>query len=150
MPIKGSRLNLKDRFLSKIKKMQNGCHEWQSTLHRDGYGKFWYEGSQIQAHRMAYKLFVCDPEDKWVLHKCDNRKCVNPDHLFLGNSQDNIQDMDTKGKRGTKSKLTYAIVNEIKELLNLRYSQNEIGKKFGVHQGTISRIKLGKTTLFKS
>lgn len=138
-----------ERFLRKTVKMENGCVEWTSTLHRDGYGKFYYEGSQAQAHRVAYRLFVADPKDSWVLHKCDNRKCVNTDHLFLGDSIDNIRDMDKKGRRGTKSRLTYAQVVEIKKLLSQRHSQESVGKKFGVHQGTISRIHLGKTKLFK-
>ncbi len=150
MPIKGSRLDLKVRFLSKSQKVQSGCHEWTSTLSRYGYGKFWYEGGQVAAHRMAYQLFVREiPDGLWVLHHCDNRKCVNPEHLFIGSGQDNITDMDGKGRRGTKSKLTYSMVDEIKELLSQRYSQQVIAEKFGVHQGTISRIKLGKSTLFK-
>lgn len=142
--------NVKERFLSKVLKMESGCHEWQSTLHRDGYGKFWFEGKQIQAHRMAYKLFVGNIEDKWVLHKCDNRKCVNPEHLFLGTSQDNISDMDMKGRRGTKAKLTEAQAQEIKNLLSERYSQEYVATLYGIDQTTVSRIKLGKTKLFKT
>ena len=84
-----------------------------------------------------------------VLHHCDNRKCVNPEHLFLGTLQDNIRDMDDKGRRGTKSCLTYSDANEIREMLSNRYSQKVIAKKFNVDQTTISRIKLGKTMLFK-
>jgi IS30 family transposase len=57
--------------------------------------------------------------------------------------------MDQKQRRGTKSQLTYADVEQIKQMLADRFSQQVIAEKFGVHQGTISRIKLGKTTLFK-
>lgn len=137
------------RFLAKVVQMDSGCHEWQSTLHRDGYGKFYYEGKQAQAHRVAYELFVGTTGGKWVLHKCDNRKCVNPDHLFLGDAIDNIADMDKKGRRGTLSKFTYLDVEEIKKLLSERYSQQSIADKYGVVQTTISKIKLGKTKLFK-
>jgi len=84
------------RFLDKVQKMNTGCHEWTSTLNRGGYGKFYYEKKQDVAHRVAYELFVGSAKGRWVLHKCDNRKCVNPDHLFLGNNLDNIQDMDSK------------------------------------------------------
>lgn len=133
----------KKRFLEKVRQMENGCHEWQAVLHRDGYGKFYYNGKQVQAHRVAYDLFVGDIQDKWVLHKCDNRKCVNPSHLFLGTCKDNIQG------RGTKAKLTEDQVNKVNELLAQRYSQQEIADMFGVHQTLVSRIKRKATTHFK-
>jgi len=66
------------RFLAKVVKVESGCHEWISTKHRDGYGKFYYEGKQLQAHRMSYKLFVGPTNGLWVLHKCDNRKAPYP------------------------------------------------------------------------
>lgn len=140
---------LMPRFLAKVKEMGNGCQEWQSTLHRDGYGKFWFKGSQIPAHRMAYILFNGEiPKGQWVLHKCDNRKCVNPKHLFLGNRIDNINDMDKKQRRGTKSTLKESQVSEIKKLLDVGISQQKIATLFNVHQTAISRIKLDKTRLF--
>jgi hypothetical protein len=138
------------RFLSKVKQMQSGCHEWQSTLHRDGYGKFYYEGKQMQAHRVAYELFNSNTNGLWVLHKCDNRKCVNPEHLFLGTSQDNISDMDAKNRRGTRTKLTEAQANEIRKMLDERYSQEYIASKFGIDQTTVSRVKLNKIKLYKA
>lgn len=137
------------RFLSKVKVVENGCHEWQSTLHRDGYGKFWFKGKQIQSHRMSYKLFVGDVEEKWVLHTCDNRKCVNPKHLFLGTSLDNVKDMDKKNRRGTKCKLTEEQVTQIKYFLMCGISQQTIANNYSVGQTVISRIKLGKTKLFR-
>jgi hypothetical protein len=139
----------KERFLAKVKLVENGCIEWQGTKNRGGYGKFYFRGKQDVAHRVSYELFV-EPISKgrWVLHRCDNRKCVNVDHLFLGNCKDNILDMDTKGRRGTKSKLTYADVENIKKLLAERYSQQKIAEMFNVNQTAVSRIKLNKTTMF--
>ena len=139
----------KERFLVKVKLVENGCIEWQGTKNRGGYGKFYFRGKQDVAHRVSYELFVGPiSKGKWVLHRCDNRKCVNVDHLFLGNCKDNILDMDTKGRRGTKSKLTYTDVENIKKLLAERYSQQKIAEMFNVHQGTVSNIKLNKTTMF--
>ena len=150
MPGGRPKSDTRKRFLEKVRKMETGCHEWQAGLHRDGYGKFVEGGKTIQAHRIAYALFNGPiPSGAWVLHRCDNRKCVNPDHLFIGDSKMNIADMDSKQRRGTKSSLTYKDANEIKALLADRHSQQEIAEKFGVHQATISRIKLGKTTLFQ-
>jgi hypothetical protein len=139
----------KARFLAKVKVMDNGCHEWQAGLHRDGYGKFQFRNRTMQSHRAAYIIFVEDPKEKCVLHKCDNRKCVNLDHLFLGSLQDNINDMDVKRRRGSNSNLTYSQVAEIKIMLDARYSQMFIAKQFGCHQTTISRIFLNKHILFK-
>lgn len=129
--------------------MQSGCHEWQSVIHRDGYGKFHFEGRQAQAHRVAYQLFVGDPAGSQVLHKCDNRKCVNPEHLFLGAARDNVKDMDAKGRRGTVCKVTLAQAQEIRGLLADRWSQREVGERFGIDQTTVSRIWLNKIKLFK-
>lgn len=139
----------KQRFLSKVKPVENGCHEWQSTIHRDGYGKFYFSGRQVQAHRVAYILFVGPTNSQWVLHKCDNRKCVNPEHLFLGDAKANVADMYRKGRNGSRSKLTQAMVSEINYLLASRFTQTEIAKKFGVHQTAISRVKLAKISVLK-
>jgi len=137
------------RFLRKVLKMQSGCHEWQSVIHRDGYGKFHFDGGQKQAHRVAYELFIGSPDGAQVLHRCDNRKCVNPDHLFLGTNQDNVKDMDAKKRRGTKCKVTLAQAVEIRRLLADRWTQREVGELFGIDQTTVSRIWLHKIKLFK-
>lgn len=138
------------RFLSKVKQSESGCHEWQAGLARGGYGKFQFTGKAMQAHRVSYRLFRGEiPEGLCVMHKCDNRLCVNPEHLVLGTLVDNIADMDLKGRRGTKSKLSEAQVKEIRDLLNSGLSQATVAAMFGVYQTTISRIKLGKTTKFK-
>lgn len=141
----------KQRFLAKVEKVSSGCHEWQAGINRGGYGKLWFRGEcSVPAHRVAHTLFIgAIPEGGNVLHRCDNRKCVNPEHLFLGTQRENIYDMDDKGRRGTKSSLTYSDVDEIRKMLADRYSQEVIAKKFGVDQTTISRIKLRKTFLFK-
>lgn len=137
------------RFLAKVRVMDSGCHEWQSNFSRGGYGKFHSEGKTAPAHRVAYRLFKENPGSLHVLHRCDNRKCVNVDHLFLGEARDNVADMDAKKRRGTKSKLTYGDVEEIKALLGARFSQRVVAEKFGVNQTTVSRIKLGQTFMFK-
>lgn len=137
------------RFLAKVVKVENGCHEWTSTLNRGGYGKFYFEGKQAVAHRAAYELLVGPTGDKWVLHKCDNRKCVNPDHLFLGDRIDNIQDMDAKSRRGSICKVTAEQVKEIRQMLDDRYSQQYIADKFSISQGAVSRIKRNVTRIFK-
>jgi hypothetical protein len=137
------------RFLDKVKVMETGCHEWQAGQARGGYGKFVNDGKTWTAHRFAYQKFVGDIGDKHVLHKCDNRKCVNPDHLFLGTIQDNIVDMDKKGRRGSQCKVTKEQVEEIKKHLSERYSQQWVADKFGISQGAVSRIHRNVTKILK-
>ena len=150
MPVGRPSVDEKKRFLEKVVQRESGCHEWVSTLHRDGYGKFYFRSRQEQSHRVAYKLFVGDiPLKLWVLHKCDNRKCVNPQHLFLGDSVANIRDMDTKRRRGTRCTLTREQANGVLDLLAEGYTQQTIASRLGIHQTAVSRIKLGKTMLFK-
>jgi len=140
----------KIRFLSKVEAVESGCHEWQSTLNRGGYGKFYFEGKQEPAHRVSFILFSGSiPAGRWVLHKCDNRKCVNPEHLFLGGAIENIADMDGKSRRGTKCKLTERDAQIVKALLSSGISQQKVADAFGTDQTSISRVKLGKTTRFR-
>lgn len=94
-----------DRFWQKVdKNTTSGCWEWRSSIRGNGYGAFFThlhpEGRKCHgAHRYSWGLFNgAIPEGLLVLHKCDNRICVNPDHLFLGSHVDNMQDCAAKGR----------------------------------------------------
>lgn len=86
----------KARFWIKVKQT-NRCWEWTASLNNTGYGVFNLKGETL-AHRIAYQIFYGKIGDKQVLHKCDNTKCVNPDHLFVGNHDDNMKDKQKKGR----------------------------------------------------
>jgi HNH endonuclease len=74
-----------------------GCWLWSLKPNRDGYGKFGHK--RKLAHRVSYEAFVgIIPSGKCILHRCDTRNCVNPDHLFIGTQQDNMADMYAKGR----------------------------------------------------
>jgi hypothetical protein len=87
-----------DRFWSKVRK-SDGCWLWGASIKTTGYGQF-FRGPRIEkAHRVSYELTHGPiPEGLYVLHRCDVRACVRPDHLFLGTISDNSRDMIYKGR----------------------------------------------------
>jgi hypothetical protein len=75
------------------------CHEWTKAKSKEGYGKHTVNYKTVAAHRYIWEQVNGPiPKGKLVLHKCDNRCCVNPDHLFLGSQKDNCQDCMIKGR----------------------------------------------------
>lgn len=97
---------LKQRLFDKRKIIANGCWEWQGAL-AQGYGLLHIrKGNHKKAHRLSWEIFKGPiPKDLCVCHHCDNRKCFNPDHLFLGTQKMNMKDMSEKGRRkGIKPK----------------------------------------------
>lgn len=78
----------------------SGCWVWSASGEYGSYGYFSYLG-ETRAHRVSYILYIGPiPNDLLVLHKCDRRSCVNPDHLFVGTQKDNVRDMVDKGRHG--------------------------------------------------
>lgn len=144
----------KERFCAKIKVGdQDQCWEWNGCKNVHGYGFFHLE-KLTTAHRSSWTLFKGNiPDGMWVLHKCDNRSCVNPSHLFLGTAKENTGDMfqknrnrNPKGEELPQAILTACQVKKCKELYATGdFTYRGIAKMFGVHPVTIGDIIRGDT-----
>ena len=122
------------------KPMANGCIEWQRSTDPAGYGQLKANGKVTKAHRAAYESANgALPSNAHVCHSCDNRKCVNLDHLWVGTVQDNMADMVSKTRFNTS--LSPADVYEIRLQYGARkMTQKALAKAYGVGKGAISHI----------
>ena len=139
-------------FLAKTVPSETGCLEWGGRLTPNGYGQVTRRGKTILTHRLAWELSNGEiPDGLFVCHHCDNKRCVNTEHLFLGTPSDNTRDMFSKG-RGVNNageshgmgRLTTRGVDWIRGAISRGYTQAEIAKSLGVAQTTVSKIKLGQ------
>ena len=134
----------------------NECIEWDKRLNNDGYGILFYDGKQHYIHRATWeKHFGIIPKGLCICHKCDNRKCYNIDHLFMGTHLQNMQDMAKKGillkraARGEKqslSKFTEKEIIEIRKIYSLqKHSIRKMAKNLSVAYNTMYCILTRKT-----
>lgn len=145
-----------DRFSAKVDKSPD-CWEWIGAITSAGYGSFWLSSRSrsISAHRLAWIIrhgSIPDGEGYHgvcVLHHCDNRKCVNPSHLFLGSNQDNVRDCVMKGrltvKRGAEHGMSKLNEDDVRKIrLDTRPSV-AIAKDYCVGKSTINYVKTRQT-----
>lgn len=138
--------SVEERFWGKVKK-GDGCWEWQGFITDSGYGRFYVNQpgascmKAVRAHRFSCGLaYGLPPDGVCVLHRCDNRKCVRQDHLFLGSNQENSLDMVAKsrqarGERNASSKLTEDAVREMRAAYDEgSISTVELAVQYGVSQ----------------
>lgn len=96
------------RFCKYVVKKDSGCWEWIGVMTVHGYGHFWWKKKYRRAHRMSWAIVenYFPAVDQLICHKCDNKKCVNPDHLYSGDYFDNNRDTVIR-KRNMKIKQTH-------------------------------------------
>lgn len=118
-----------------------GCWLWTGAMQR-GYGTMCLVKRFFGAHRVSYELHKGPvPQGLHVLHKCDVRACVNPDHLFVGSRSDNMQDMMAKGRQRTGRGYTRPSREERNYMIESVAPTNEVARELGRHPSTIARIR---------
>ena len=126
------------------------CWECSGTISKYGYGQFYHGGKTIRAHRAAYEIYNGKiPDGLIVCHTCDNRKCINPKHLYAGTYADNYKDAKDrqrinppKGESHHGAKLT---VHDVEKIRKSDLSQRQLALIYGVAQATIGDAKRGLT-----
>lgn len=126
---------------------RNACWCWSGPKTNKGYGQFQTTAfGERKAHKLSWMLSGHEILDGLhVLHRCDNRACVNPAHLFLGTNQDNVTDKMQKGRWRGPARLTEAQVTQIVNTPPTRGSGNALANALGVTRSQISKIRHGKT-----
>jgi len=143
------------RFWDKVDRGDDDeCWEWQACVESQwGYGQFSVDGDARSAHRVAYKLEKGSIGDMFVLHTCDNRTCVNPNHLYLGTHEDNMNDRDERGRTysGKGEDNSFSSLNDdevavIKwKIQETQITLKEIAGEYGVSLSAVGEISRGST-----
>jgi hypothetical protein len=169
---------LSERFWARVRKggrireyVGTRCWEWTGSRNVNGYGNMVVYGSEswdgnkrvVLAHRVAWRLAAGEwlASDVFVCHKCDNPRCVRPDHLFQGSAADNIDDMRRKGRSGWQTNPAKCLGNRLsakqaRKIFELgqpgvigpglgRFGSHELAKKYRVSRSAITAIWRGKT-----
>jgi len=130
-----------------------GCWNWVASKMRTGYGQFnARNGRVVTAHRFSYEMHCGKiPDGLFVCHHCDNRACVNPDHLWLGTCAENLEDMRRKGREsnpgaiGEKNGSSKVTEKDVLEIRKGQMSLSQAAKKFGISKTAAANIRNFKT-----
>lgn len=145
---------LVERFLAKVTVTpEPNCWVWNGAATIFGHGQIQKGGTGkdrrklLTAHRVSWEIARGEiPDGMFVLHTCDNPRCVNPSHLFLGTKAENSADMVSKGrqKRGFDLPQTKLSAADIAKIRKASGSQKEIGKRFNISQSHVCNIRAGR------
>ena len=142
------------RFWRKVA-VKDNCWEWTAAQFHDGYGVFRDGTKLVRAHRFSYREhYGVGLKNLCVLHKCDNRLCVRPDHLFLGTKKDNSIDMVRKGRQAAGENVANAKLTKSKVVaIRRKYAaglvtQRALGQEYNISQSHVSSIIRGEKWRF--
>lgn len=144
-------MTLKERFYEKVALIPfHSCWEWVGNRKLSGYGRIDFQKKSYLAHRLSWEIHRGEvPRGMFVCHKCDNPSCVNPDHLFIGSHQENMDDMRRKGRcRRISGVAHYKAKLQEKQIVQIRnsdMSSRRLAVIFGVSHHNILSIKNRKT-----
>lgn len=144
----GARGTLAVRFWRSVDR-SGDCWLWMKALDRGGYGAIGADGGRkiLKAHRVSWELHRGEiPAGLFVCHTCDNPRCVNPSHLFLGTNADNAADMARKGRapRGSQRRLSKLTEEQVSAIKHSSEKGIDLARRFGVSQTQISVIRNGR------
>ena len=148
---------LRARILARVKRV-NGCWIWAGPKHRSGYGIVKIKGVGVRAHRASHAAFTGLISDQsFICHHCDNKSCVNPDHLYEGTHASNMRDMVSRsrhnamqpgarcGEKNPKARLTIEKVMEVRRRLANGEAKKRVAREMCVAPQTIRDIASGAT-----
>ena len=116
------------------------CHEWVGYIDNSGYGRVQFSGIKLKATHVAWYIATGHWPSKWMLHHCDNPRCVNFNHLYEGDALDNAKDLLERNKNtGGLKPISEDIRNQIRSLYPI-YNMPELAKKFNISKSTVFNI----------
>jgi len=141
------RVPIEYRLWSKVRK-DDGCWEWKGAYSKtSGYGVISHNGKQTQPHRVAWELAHGPiPDGMYICHHCDNKKCVRPDHLFLGTPKENTADMIAKGRiaRDDKMPQTKLSPNDVRNIRASSGKAKVIAAQYGISEIYVYQLRARK------
>lgn len=135
-------------LLSRTTKTETGCMEFNGCVQSNGYARATVRRKTDYAHRHIYRLVKGEiPDGLDVCHSCDNRRCINPEHLFLGTRLDNMQDAVRKGRQAKGKALPQTVLDEDDKRRIVDYAAsgrlyNEIAREFGIGRQHVGHIAI--------
>lgn len=138
---------IEDLFKSSFVVAESGCWDWTGAISSQGYGTVRWRGTTYRAHMLSLELAGRKrPSGLNACHHCDNRRCVNPSHLYWGTAAENVGDASRRGRLRTgadnhNSRLSEEAVSEIRASA---LTDTELGKRFGVSRTSIRHVRIGK------